>query len=443
MVRRMSSGRLSKAAISLRSSFWFLPALIVLASVGVALGLVALDRQLDGSPAERWPSLFASDADGARELLATIAGSMITVAGVVFSITIAALAQAASQYTSRVLRNFMRDRGNQTVLGVFLGVFAYCIVVMHTIIPGGEEDFVPLAAVAGGLVLALVAVAFLVYFIHHVAALVQSGEVARSIAVDTLEAIDRMCHEPLDNGAGPQEPDSGTLHWHPVCAPEMGYIEHVDLRGLADLARKRGVVVRMDQWVGDFCTPDRPVASIATGNAQPPDEDTVRCVAELFAVDSYRTIGQDIGFGIRQLVDVALVALSPGHDDPTTALTALDHLSVVLQRLAGRRIAPRPIRDGDTVRVIPAGPDFDDLLALAFTQILENAHGNTVVLLRLLRAIEEIRAGTSHPVRLRLLDAQRDNIAEVARRTASSSEARKAIEAQLAGKPVIADMAGA
>lgn len=110
---------------------------------------------------------------------------------------------------------------------------------------------------------------------------------------------------------------------------------------------------------------------------------------------------------------------------------------------AGRRIVPRPIRDGDTVRVIPAGPDFDDLLALAFTQILENAHGNTVVLLRLLRAIEEIRAGTSHPVRLRLLDAKRDGIAEVARRTASSSEARRAIEAQLAGKPVVADMAGA
>ena len=108
VVRRMSSGRLSKAAISLRSSFWFLPALIVLASTGVAAGLVALDRMLEGSPAERWPSLFASDADGARELLATIAGSMITVAGVVFSITIAALAQAASQYSSRVLRNFMR-----------------------------------------------------------------------------------------------------------------------------------------------------------------------------------------------------------------------------------------------------------------------------------------------------------------------------------------------
>src|SRR5690606_38562910 len=139
---------------------------------------------------------------------------MITVAGVVFSITIAALAQAASQYTSRVLRNFMRDRGNQTVLGVFLGVFAYGMVVMHTIVPGDGEDFVPLVAVATALVLALVAVAFLVYFIHHVAALVQSGEVARGIAVDTLAAIDRMCTEPLEDDE--HAPDTAGLAWHPV-----------------------------------------------------------------------------------------------------------------------------------------------------------------------------------------------------------------------------------
>lgn len=442
-MRRMSSGRLSKAAISLRASFWFLPALIVLASLALAAGLVALDRQLDGSPAERWPSLFASDADGARELLAVIAGSMITVAGVVFSITIAALAQASSQYTSRVLRNFMRDRGNQTVLGVFLGVFAYGMVVMHTIVPGDGEDFVPLVAVATALVLALVAVAFLVYFIHHVAALVQSGEVARGIAVETLAAIDRMCTEPLEDDE--HAPDTAGLAWHPVPAPEMGYIEHVDLDGLADLARERGVVVRMEQWVGDFCTPDRPIASIASvaaGSTGVPGPETVRNVAGLFAVDSYRTIGQDIAFGIRQLVDVALVALSPGHDDPTTAVTAIDHLSVILQRLAGRRIVPRPVRDGDTLRVIPAGPDFEDLLALAFNQILENAHGNTAILLRLLDAIEQIRAGTASAGRHRLLDDKRDTIAEVGRRTASCGESRRLIEARLAGATVAEDTAG-
>src|SRR5690606_31674410 len=195
-----SSGTLGKLAISLRSSFWFVPALIVLASVALAAGMVARGRALDGAPGERWPALFASDADGARELLAIIAGSMITVAGVVFSITIAALAQAASQYTSRVLRNFMRDRGNQAVLGVFLGVFAYCLVVMHAITPDSQQGFVPLVAVVVGLLLSLVAVAFLVFFIHHVAAEVQSGQVARSIALETLHTMDELLPEPLAEG---------------------------------------------------------------------------------------------------------------------------------------------------------------------------------------------------------------------------------------------------
>lgn len=439
----MSSGRLGKLAISLRSSFWFLPALIVLSCVALGAGMVGLDRQLGDAPGQRWPGLFATGADGARELLGIIAGSMITVAGVVFSITIAALAQAAAQYTSRVLRNFMRDRGNQTVLGVFLGVFGYCLVVMHAITPESHDGFVPLVAVAGALVLALVAVGFLVYFIHHVAAEVQSGQVARSIALDTLHSIDALYPVRLAQGGEGQAPaDPGALHWHPVPGPEIGYIEGVDLHALADFARKRGVVVRMEQWVGDFCAPDRPIASIGASYRATPHAQDLRCLAGLFAVDSYRSIEQDVAFGIRQLVDVALVALSPANTDSTTAITAIDHLSVVLQRLAGRRIAPQPVRDGTTLRVIPAGPGFEHLLALGFDQILENAHGNTLVLLRLLRAIEQIRSGTGDPARLRLLDARRDSIAEVARRTASCGQAREDIEAQLAGRPVAVDMAG-
>ena len=441
----MSSGKVGKLAISLRSSFWFRPALIVLASVALAAAMVALDRALGGMPGERWPELFASDADGARELLAIIAGSMITVAGVVFSITIAALAQASSQYTSRVLRNFMRDRGNQAVLGVFLGVFAYCLVVMHAITPESQQGFVLLVAVVGGLVLSLVAVAFLVYFIHHVAAEVQSGQVARSIALETLHTIDELLPDPLEDGDGdaqPAGPDG--LDWHPVPAPEIGYIEGVDLDALADFARERDVIVRMERWVGDFCTPDRAIASVAApGGAPPPDAGEMRHLASLFAVDSYRAIEQDVAFGIRQLVDVALVALSPANVDSTTAITAIDHLSVVLQRLAGRRILPRPIRDDDILRVVPVGPGFEHLLALAFDQILESAHGNTLVLLRLLRAIDEIRPGTRDERRLRLLAAKRDGIAEVARRTVFGTVAAKAIEDQLAGRPVAVDMAGA
>ena len=373
----MSSGTLGKLAISLRSSFWFLPALIVLSSLVLAPALVALDRALGDGPGERWPLLFAVDADGARELMSTIAGSMITVAGVVFSITIAALVQAASQYTSRVLRNFMRDRGNQVVLGVFLAVFAYCLAVLRTITTNGDEGaFVPQVAVTTGVVLALVAVGFLVYFIHHVAASIQSGAIARGIARDTLQTIDEVYPEP--DGAGGPHVDTAAgegLHWFPVGAPDMGYVESVDFDALVEFARKHDVVVRVECPLGAFASRERPIASI--GAASPPDAETRDALACLFAIGSYRTIDQDVAFGIRQLVDVALKGLSPAINDTTTAVTALDYISVILQRIAGRAVEPRPITDDGHVRVLPAGPDFERLVALGFDQILENAEGNT------------------------------------------------------------------
>jgi uncharacterized membrane protein len=367
---------------------------------------------------------------------------MITVAGVVFSITIVALAQASTQYTSRVLRNFMRDRANQVVLGVFLGVFAYCLAVMRTITTDGDGGFVPLVAVFGGLVLALVAVAFLVFFIHHVAAGIQSGAIARGIAVDTLDTIDKVFPDPLDGEEAMPDEGGDRVRWHPVPAPGLGYIESVDLDALLDFARGHDVVVRMERSVGDFASPDRAIASI--GSAGVPATDVVDAVAGMFAIDSYRTIEQDVAFGIRQLVDVALKALSPGINDTTTAVTSLDYLSVILQRLAGRRIAPRPLRDGDSVRVLPAGPGFERLLGLAFDQILENAHGNTTVLLRMLQAIEQVRDGTRSAQRLRLLDDTRDTVAAVALHTASSGRARRLLEDQLGGATAVGeDTAGA
>jgi uncharacterized membrane protein len=439
MGARVSSGTLSKLAISLRSSFWFLPALIVLAALALAVGLVALDRSFGEMPGERWPVVFAADADGARELLAVIAGSMMTVAGVVFSITIVALAQASTQYTSRVLRNFMRDRGNQVVLGVFLGVFAYCLAVLRTITTNGDGGgFVPSVAVVTALALALLAVAFLVYFIHHVAASIQSGAIARGIAVDTLHTIDKVYPDALEGDEDEPVHDLDTgLRWHPVPALEMGYIESLDLDALHAFAREHDVVVRMERSVGEFASPDRAIASIGAAGA--PGADAAQELAGMFAIDSYRTIEQDVAFGIRQLVDVALKALSPGINDATTAVTSLDYLSVILQRLAGRRIVPRPLCDGDAVRVLPAGPGFERLLALAFDQIRENAHGNTTVLLRMLQAIEQVRAGTRSPQRLRMLDEQRDVVAAVALRTASCGHARRVLEDALAGATTVGE----
>jgi len=172
-----------------RSSFWLVPAVIVLGAVALATGLIALEANIDVHLDKNWPLVFGAGAAGSRGLLTAVAGSMITVAGVVFSITIVVLSLTSSQYTSRVLRNFMRDRRNQVVLGVFLGVFVYCLVVLRTIRGGDEGAFVPSLAVLGGLALAFVGTAFLIYFIHHIAMSIQASTIVAAAAEETIDIL--------------------------------------------------------------------------------------------------------------------------------------------------------------------------------------------------------------------------------------------------------------
>ena len=172
--------------IQLRSSLWFLPTLMVFGSAALAAILIELDTRLNLKLVTEFPRLFGAGAEGSRGMLSSIASSMITVAGVTFSITIVALSQASNQYSSRILRNFMRDRGNQTVLGVFLGVFTYCLLVLRSIRGGDENRFVPSLSVFGALVLALVGISFLIFFIHHVASLLQASNVISAAAQETV-----------------------------------------------------------------------------------------------------------------------------------------------------------------------------------------------------------------------------------------------------------------
>ena len=168
--------------IQLRSSLWFLPTLIVLGSGALAIAFIEIDSRVSLKLLTNFPRLFGAGAEGSRGMLTSIAGSMITVAGVTFSITIVALSQASSQYSSRVLRNFMRDRGNQAVLGVFLGIFTYCLLVLRAIRGGDEGGFVPSLSVFGALILALVAIGFLIFFIHHAASSLQASNVIAAAA---------------------------------------------------------------------------------------------------------------------------------------------------------------------------------------------------------------------------------------------------------------------
>jgi len=403
-----------------RSSFWFVPALIVLDAVVLAVVLITVDATAELQVVERWPLLFGAGAAGARGLLTAVAGSMITVAGVVFSITLVALSLTSSQYTSRVIRNFMRDRSTQSVLGVFVGIFAYCLVVLRTIRGGDEAAFVPALAVLGGLILAFVGIAYLMYFIHHISMSIQASSIVAATARETIAAVDRLFPEEL--GEDGEEAVQGRLAasledgpWSSVPANKTGYIETLDAGALQALARKHDATLRMERGIGEFVVEGAPLASMA-GPGGPDDETTVALNA-VYVVGRHRTVEQDAAFGIRQIVDIALKALSPGINDATTAVMCVDYLAAILVRLAGRRIATVPGPDGEELRVIARGPSFESLLDESFDQIRQNAAGNVAVLSRLLGTLQTVASLTTSPSRRHALCEHMQWIADLAERT--------------------------
>lgn len=426
------TGTIKQFTIYLRSSFWFVPACLMLAAVALALALVGIDAQVNERLSARWPQMFGGGKDGSRDMLSAIASSMITVAGVVFSITIVALAQASTQYTPRVLRNFMRDRLNQTVLGVFVGVFTYCLIVLRTISDSDDGALVPAVAVAVGLVLAIIAIGFLIVFIHHISATIQAGEIVRTIALETRDAVHRLF--PDDVGTQARQPDAthaiqAVDRWQPVLSSRTGYIQSVDPESLLGFAIRHDTIVRMEVGIGEFITDRRLIASLAMREA--PAADLVREFDGLYAVDTYRTADQDPEFGFGQLVDIALKALSPAINDTTTAVTCIDYLSGLLEQVAHRDVESPCRSEGSRLRVIARGPTFAQLADLSFGQILENATGNTVVLMRLLRMAEEVAASTTLPERRDVLALRVEVIGEVAMGSAKSSHARDMLSGQI------------
>lgn len=253
---------------SLRSSFWFVPSLIVASGIVLAATLIEADSIVGGQWLARWPRLFGAGAAGARRMMSTIAGSMMSVVGVTFSIILVVLALVSSQYTSRILRNFMQDRVTQIVLGMFAGVFAYCLIVLRTIRSGDEGGFVPSLAVFFGFVLAMGGTGVLIFFIHHIASSIQASSIMASVADETMAAVDRLFPDTLGRGPVGDEEDQARIpvperHWQAVPARWNGYIQSVDNAALLRLAREHKTVVRMERRIGEFVVCNTTIASLA------------------------------------------------------------------------------------------------------------------------------------------------------------------------------------
>jgi uncharacterized membrane protein len=409
---------------------------MVAGSIVFAVVLIETDSATSDRWLSQWPRLFGVGAEGARQMLSTLAGSMMTVMGITFSMTLLALTLASSQYTSRILRNFMRSRITQFTLGVFASTFAYCLIVLRTIRGSASVDeFVPSLAVFFAFVLSLGGVGVLIYFIHHIALSIQASSIIASVAKETNASIDRLLPKELDQGSDEDEGQNRGLEsldersWYPVPAAVSGYIQSVNNASLMNLARDNRTILRMEHGIGAFVVQNTALVSLAL--TYPPDQQTIDALNTAYSIGRYRTVDQDPAFGIRQIVDVAIKALSPGVNDTSTAVMCVDYLTSILARLTGRQFPPVHLYQGETLRVIAIVPSFEGLLAEAFDQIRSSAEENVAILARLLGALGTIGSLTIRPIFLRALDEQLQCIAELADRTIEASHDRVRLDRRI------------
>jgi uncharacterized membrane protein len=357
----------------------------------LAFAAIAVDTALDGSAG--WA--YGGGPEGARELLSAIASSMITVAGVSFSVMIVALTLASQQFGPRLLRNFMRDTGNQIVLGTFIATFTYCLLVLRTV-RSDESDFVPHVSVTLAIVFALASLGVLIYFIHHAAISIQAPELIAMVAKDLNEGIERLYPEQLgqSSASAVEEVSQDTLesfeaHGRAISAPTPGYLQSLDDDKLMTIAQKKDLVVLLKCRPGNFVIEGDEIA-----RARPQDrvdKDTADALRGAFLFGSQRTHLQDLEFSLHQLVEIAVRALSPGVNDPFTAINCIDHIAAALSVLA-RRSFPSPYRrDADgSLRVVAPRTSFAGILNLAFDPIRQYGRTSVPVNLRLLDAIVKI-----------------------------------------------------
>lgn len=383
---------------SAHTSLWFVPALMTLAAIGLSLATIALDEAVKHEVVEKIGLLYTGGPEGARAVLSTIAGSMMTVVGIVFSITIVALTLASTQFGPRLLRNFMKDTGNQIVLGTFIATFIYCLLVLRTVRVGNGEDFVPHISVTLAIMLALASIAVLIYFIHHMASSIQASNIIATVGGELDKAIERLFPHMLGREAPDERQASRAEHdilhdfdrrAQRVAATRTGYVQACDSDALMKIAEQRDLILRLDRCMGDFVSQGNVLLTVWAGERI--DEDLSKKLNDGFILGNERTLEQDIKFGINQLVEIAVRALSPGVNDPFTANTCVDQLGATLCALAERDI-PSPYRydEQDRLRVIAEPATFADITDAAFNQIRQYAGSSAAVTIRLLETLAVI-----------------------------------------------------
>ena len=338
-----------------------------------------------------------SDPQVAQVILAGIAASIMTVVSIVFAILLMTLTLASMQFSPRILVSFVRDRTTQWTLGLFLGTFAYCTGAL----PAARlkpVPFAPVATVFGAMMLALLCVGWLIFFIQHISQAISVNHIVDRIARDTEGVIDEtMPHRRQSNYMGPAFVDGWIGGQTPVLNAVSGYIRYVEVGRLMAIAKSARVQVRVLRRVGHFVPEGVPLLMV--NRADRLSSGVVASLLAAFDMGPTRTLQQDVEFGVLQIVDIALKAISPAVNDPSTAITCIDQLSRILIRWISRYAPEMALSDPPHVlRVILPSIEFEGLLDTAFEQIRHYGMADLAVSARMLRALDDIAASTSDVV---------------------------------------------
>lgn len=401
----------------LRVQLWVIPGIAAVLAVIAALVVVWVDPGTGGGwiPIDIVP-------DSARAVLSAISGAMISFTALVFSITMLVLQQASSQLSPRVMRTFLRDRFSQSVLGLFVAAFVFSLLVLLDV----TTERVSHLGLAGSVGLVLAAIMAFVAYIDHIAHAIRPISVIRSLGAETRDAIDRNYPEDDasgddsdagaagDDGASPADAPIEADHERVVArARESGYVQAFDESALHDLAEQVGHDIRLSAGVGEFIVRGSPLVVVlrtpgAGHGGNDPDEgddaddpdDTDQGAARAVRIGPERTMSQDPEFGFRQLVDVALRALSPSLNDPSTAIQVIDEMHDLLRHLQPRPIpSPRVIRRGSGPSVSIPAPDWEAFLRLAVAETARSGSAMPEVTGRLREMLVDLE-GEGIPERL-------------------------------------------
>jgi uncharacterized membrane protein len=435
---------------TLRTNLWLVPAVEVVGAIVLFVGTTALDRAAYHGDFSVPSWVISGTADAARQILTAIAAAVITVVGVVFSIILVTLTLASTQFGPRMLRNFVRDRGTQLTLGTFVATFVYAVLVLVSIGPGAQGDFVPHIGVTVTLALMVADLAVLIYFIHHTATAIQLPQVIASIARDLAEAIETQGGD--DEAAGLTPPrDSGPSSTEllsrmesaggVVTATDSGYLQFIRLGSLVRFAEEADVVICLNHRPGHFI-----VQGQSMGTVWPPEAAARvnEALGRAHITGPYRTLTQDVSFGIDQLVEIGIRALSPAVNDTFTAMTCVDWLSDSLCKIVKGWHPTRVHRDeAGFIRIIAAQPSYERLVERSFEKIRQASMGMPAIMIRQLDAIAKIMTETSGPGQRRVLLDEAGMIQRASERSvpeeADRADVRRSFEAVLTIEARLAD----